>query len=234
MIFWLGLVIALLSGLACIGLSRDSVKRRFPRVRDLHLDWVAIGLLACGLFVSALDYLATKRQVGSLEETSHLVRSFEIDFDIQFTSNWTNNPPQSPRVMVLSRAPIAKADLASRAGFVRTVELYMDKEPSFGPNEDGWVHTTFRVRAEPGSWIIGSDARDLAEIRKVAFVAYGIRLQDSRNGSFTIGAKSRVFINGRQAALIEIKPQKAALNQLPLGDKNPEISYNGHWVFQAD
>jgi hypothetical protein len=234
MMFWLGLVIALISGMAGIGLSRDSVKSRFPWVRDFHLDWVAIVLLICALFVSAFDHLATVRQVVFLEETSHRVRSFEINLDIQFKSTWKSNPPQSPCVWLLDSSPVAKADLALRVGYVQTVELYMDKEPSFGPSDDGWVHTTFRVRADPGSWIIGSDARDLTEIRKLTFVAYGVRLQDSRDGSFTIGAKSRVFINGRQAALIEIKPEKAALNQLPLGDRNPKMSFNGYWELQTE
>lgn len=110
----------------------------------------------------------------------------------------------------------------------------MDKESSFGPSEESWVHATFRAKAEPGSWIVGSDARELAEIRKVVFLAYGVRLQDSRDGSFTIGAKSRVFINGRQGALIEFKPKKADFSQLPLGDKMPKMSFNGRWVIQPE
>lgn len=169
-----------------------------------------------------------------LEKASQRVRSFEIDFDIQFTSDWSGTPPRSPRVMVLGQSPVAKIDIALKAGDVRTLELHMDKEPSFGPSENGWVHTTFRVKAEPGSWIVGSDARELAEVRKLVFLAYGVRLQDSRDGNFTIGAKSRVFVNGRQAALIEFRPQKAALSRLSLGDKNPEMFFDGHWVIQLE
>ncbi|MFX0203997.1 MAG: hypothetical protein ACFFCW_48485 [Candidatus Hodarchaeota archaeon] len=130
--------------------------------------------------------------------------------------------------MVLVKSPVSKIDIALKGGSIRTLELYMDKNPSFGPSADGWVHTTFRVKAEPGSWIVGSDSRKLAEIRKLGFLAYSVRLQGSRDGSFTIGAKSRVFVNGRQAALIEFRPQKGALSQLPLGNKSPEMSFNGH------
>ena len=232
--FWVGLFIAFLAGLATIGLTRDTVRNRFPRVRDFHLDWVAVALIGCGLVISALDHVSTVRQIASVEAASQSVRSFEIDFDIQFKSDWSDGPPQSPRVIVGGQSSVAKTDIALKTGDIRTVELHMDKEPSFGPNEDGWVHTTFRVKAEPGSWILGSNSRELAEIRKLIFRVYGLRLQDSRDGNFTIGAKSRAFINGRQVALIEFRPQTAALSQLPLGDKNPEMSFNGHWAIKQE
>lgn len=99
-------------GLAGIGLSRDSVKSRFPRIRDFHLDWGAVVLMCCGLLVSALDHLNAETQITYLQEESKRVRSFEIDFDIQFTSNWNHAPPQSPRVMVLGKSPVAKIDIA--------------------------------------------------------------------------------------------------------------------------
>jgi hypothetical protein len=229
---WAGLVIALLSGLTGIGLSRESVKRRFPRVADLHLDWFAIGVLFLGLGVSAAGHLRAERQIESLEESSHRVRSFEVDFDIQFTADWEGVPPAAPRVIVMGQSPVAKVEIAQTAGSVRSLELHMDKEPSFGPYEDGWVHTTFRVRAEPGSWIVGSDARKIVEIRRLEFLAYGVRLQDSRDGTFTIGATARVFLNGLRVALLEFSPKNAELHRLPLGDKNPQMVFNGHWVIQ--
>lgn len=232
--FWIGLVIAFIAFLASIGLSRHCVKSRFPRVREFHLDLVALALFACGLLISAHDHLNAEKQIAYLKESSQRVRSFEIDFEIKFTSNWSGAPPQSPRVMVLGQSSVAKIDIALKAGSVRTLELYMDKEPSFGPREDDWVHTTYRVKAEPGSWIVGSDTRELAEIRNLVYPAYGVRLQDSRNGSFTIGGKSRVFVNGRQAALIELAPQLEFLSQLPPGVNNYDISTNGHWVIQPE
>jgi hypothetical protein len=231
--FWLGLLIALLSGLAGIGFSRDSVKDRFPWVRDFHLDWAALALLTCGLSVSAIDHVLAERQIESLAQASRSVRSFEIDFDVQFTSDWTGSPPASPRVMVMGQSPVARIELALKSDEVRTLDLYMDREPSFAPSDDGWVHTIFRVKAVPGSWIVASDVDELDEIRKLTFSAYGVRLQDSRDGLFTIGAKSRVFVNGRQVAQIEFKPQRAALSQLRLGDKNPEMSFNGNWAIHS-
>jgi outer membrane murein-binding lipoprotein Lpp len=169
-----------------------------------------------------------------LEKESRRVRSFEIDFDIQFTSNWSGTPPRSPRVMVLGQSTIAKIDIALKAGNVRPLDLYMDKEPSFGPRENGWVHTTFRVKAQPGSWIMGSDARELAEVRKLIFRPYGVNPQDSRDGNFTIGVKSRVFVNGRQVALIESKPEKEDLSQLLLQDKGFDMFFVGHWIIQLE
>ncbi len=232
--FWLGLLIALLAGLVGIGLSRARMKSRFPLVRDLHLDWVALGLLVYGLCISAINYVLAERQIADLTKAARTVRSFKIDFDVQFTSNWISDPPSSPRVIVLGQSPVAIAEIALKAGDVRGLKLYMEREPSFAPSKDGWVHTIFRVRAEPGSWIVGSDATDLDEIRKLTFQAYGVRLQDSRDGRFTIGAKSRIFINGSRVAEIKFKPQNAALSQLPLGDKSPEMSFNGHWAIRAE
>jgi hypothetical protein len=169
-----------------------------------------------------------------LEKVSRRVRSFQIDFDIQFTSNWSGTPPKSPRVMVLGQSPVAKIHIALKTGDVRMLDLHMDREPSFGPSENGWVHTAFRVKAEPSSWIMGSDARELAEVRKLIFRPYGVNPQDSRDGNFTIGVKSRVFVNGRQAALIESKPEKEDLSQLPLQDKGFDMVLGGHWIIQLE
>jgi len=232
--FWAGLAIAFLSGLAGIGLSRDSIKNRFRWVRNLHFDWVALVLLCCGLLVSTIDHINAAKQIAELEEVSNRVQSFVIDFDIQFTSNWKDAPPKSPRIIVLGDSPVSKIDIALKEGEIRTLDLYIDRDPSFGPSSDGWVHTYFRVKAEPGSWIVGIDARELVEIRKLLFLAYGVRLQDSHDGIFDIGAKSRVFINGIETALLEFNPQKALLTQLPLGDKSPEMSFIGHWVIHPN
>jgi hypothetical protein len=229
---WIGLIIALFSGLAGIGLSREGAKQRFPQIKNLHLDWIAIASLVIGLAISAFDHLSSERKIESLEESSHKIRSFEISFDIQFTSEWKAAPPKSPRVMVMGNLPVAKVDIAQKTGSIRSLDLYMDKEPSFGPNKNGWVHTTYRVKAEPGSWLIASDAREQIEIRKLTFVAYGVRLQDSKDGVFTIGSRASVFINGRQATLLEFSPQSANLSKLPLGNNNPEMSFNGHWTLK--
>ena len=105
--FWFGLLIALISGLAGIGFSRDSVKNRFPWVRDFHLDLFAVALLVCGLYVAANDHLLAERQIESLAKASRTVRSFEIDLDVQFTADWTGNPPTSPRVMIMGTSPVA-------------------------------------------------------------------------------------------------------------------------------
>jgi len=59
--FWLGLVIALLAGVASIGASRESVKRRYPAVGDYHLDIFALAILIVGLGVSAVDHLQSER-----------------------------------------------------------------------------------------------------------------------------------------------------------------------------
>jgi len=64
--FWLGLTVALVSGLTGIGLSRDQTKKRFPKVADLHLDLVAIALLVVGLIIAAIDYRAQDKELNQV------------------------------------------------------------------------------------------------------------------------------------------------------------------------
>ena len=65
--FWLGLLIALITGLVRIGLSREWAKRRFPWIRDLQLDVVAMVLLVLGLFLSVLGYREQTATIKRLE-----------------------------------------------------------------------------------------------------------------------------------------------------------------------
>jgi hypothetical protein len=231
--FWVGIVIALVGGLAGIGLSREAAKERFPRVRDFHLDWVAIAFLVLGLLISALDYRSTSRQLASLEVATHRIQSFAVDIDVQFTADWKEKAPQSPRVMVMGPSHVAEIDLALDSGDVRSVKLFMDKEPSFGPTEDGQVHTTFRLRAEPGSWPIASDSRSLREVKRLAFIAYGVRLADSKEGVFTIGGNARLLINGTEAAVMNQPAKLIDLKRLSLGEKSPEMSFNGTYPIRV-
>jgi hypothetical protein len=66
MIFWLGIVIAGVSGLVAIGFSREGVKQRFPKLSEFHLDIVALILLGSGLLMSVVDHYASESEVSSL------------------------------------------------------------------------------------------------------------------------------------------------------------------------
>ena len=66
--FWVGLLIALIGGLLSVGLSRGTVKSRYPAVGDYHLDVVALVLLVVGLLLSALDHISTERQLSDLNQ----------------------------------------------------------------------------------------------------------------------------------------------------------------------
>jgi len=66
--FWAGLIIAFLAGMIGIGLSRDWAKKRFPMIRDLHLDWAALLLLVIGLIISALDFSDQATIIKHLED----------------------------------------------------------------------------------------------------------------------------------------------------------------------
>ena len=70
MLFWFGLLVALVAGLLSIGFSRDAVKLRFPVVGDYHLDVAAVVLLIFGLALSAVEHYRSERSFRKLVLTS--------------------------------------------------------------------------------------------------------------------------------------------------------------------
>jgi hypothetical protein len=68
--FWLYLVFALIAGLLSIGASRESVKRRYPAVRDYHLDIVAFVVLVILLVMSAVEHSYSERLLHTLSDKS--------------------------------------------------------------------------------------------------------------------------------------------------------------------
>lgn len=68
--FWLGLIVAILSGLAGVGISRESLKRKYPRIRDLQIDRISVGLLFIGLLISTIDYRDATEELESARKDS--------------------------------------------------------------------------------------------------------------------------------------------------------------------
>jgi hypothetical protein len=71
MLFWFGLLVALVAGLS-IGFSREAVKLRFPVVGDYHRDVAAVVLLIFifGLALSAVEHYRSERPFRKLVLTS--------------------------------------------------------------------------------------------------------------------------------------------------------------------
>lgn len=67
MMYWIGLIIALLAGIIGIGLSREWIKREFPRIGETHLDTILLVLLAIGLVISSIEYLKQSKTLRQLE-----------------------------------------------------------------------------------------------------------------------------------------------------------------------
>ncbi len=59
--FEFGLFLALIGGLLGIGLSRASVKKKFPALADYHLDVVAVIVLVIGLVLTAAEHYRSER-----------------------------------------------------------------------------------------------------------------------------------------------------------------------------
>ena len=70
MLFWFGLLVALVAGLLSIGFSREAVKLRFPVVGDYHRDVAAVVLLIFGLALSAVEHYRSERSFRKLMLTS--------------------------------------------------------------------------------------------------------------------------------------------------------------------
>lgn len=64
--FWLGLAIAFVSGVLSVGISREQVQERYPKVREYHLDLVLLVLLVVGLLISAHNYWSSQQELESL------------------------------------------------------------------------------------------------------------------------------------------------------------------------
>src|SRR2546422_10422457 len=73
MLFWFGLLVALVAGLLSIGFSREAVKLRFSVVGDYHLDVAAVFLLFFGLALSGVVHYCRERsfrEFGVSSETT--------------------------------------------------------------------------------------------------------------------------------------------------------------------
>jgi hypothetical protein len=72
MLFWFGLLVALVAGLLSIWFSPEAVKRRFPIVGDYHRDVAAVVLLIFffGLALSAVEHYRSERSFRKLVLTS--------------------------------------------------------------------------------------------------------------------------------------------------------------------
>ena|SRR5438046_3138776 len=75
MLFWFGLLVALVAGLLSIGFSREAVKLRFSVVGDYHLDVAAVVLLIFGLALSAVEHYRSERSFRKLVLTSEATSS---------------------------------------------------------------------------------------------------------------------------------------------------------------
>jgi hypothetical protein len=75
MLFWFGLLVALVAGLPSIGFSREAVKLRFPVVGDYHLNIAAVVLLIFGLALLAVEHYRSERSFRKLMLTGRAMSS---------------------------------------------------------------------------------------------------------------------------------------------------------------
>lgn len=61
MIFWIGLLIALVVGVLSVSLAREKIARKYPKFKKSHIDIILIVLLVVGLSASAWDHQNTER-----------------------------------------------------------------------------------------------------------------------------------------------------------------------------
>ena len=65
---WIGLIITLLAGIIGIGLSREWIRKEFPKVGETHLDQILLVLLAIGLVISSIEYLKESKNLKQVED----------------------------------------------------------------------------------------------------------------------------------------------------------------------
>lgn len=66
--FWIGVVIAAVSGLFRIGYLRDIVKRKCPSINDRHIDFCGYALLLFGLLLAVQNHAQLDEKLSELQQ----------------------------------------------------------------------------------------------------------------------------------------------------------------------
>lgn len=72
--FWLGVLVVLLGGLISVGVIRRSIRGRWPRVREHHLDVLVIFCLIVGLAIAVMSNWILEETLEALREYSDVAK----------------------------------------------------------------------------------------------------------------------------------------------------------------
>ena len=204
MMFWVGLLIALVSGVLSVGLSRQKVQHRHPAIKNWHLDTGALGLLVLGLMLSAVDHRASERQVSSLRSEVQRVHSFEVTITATTSASWkTGRPPDLIPLGFDQTKPIAALDLQIGTSAIRRLELIPWLVPKLSPAGPAAVTLLLHLRPKPDDWVYATQLTDLVGITGVEFGAWGLTSSLTTDGRLHIvDVNLDILVNSRAVAQI--------------------------------
>jgi hypothetical protein len=203
--FWLGVIIALVAGLVSIELSRDAVRRRYPAIKQYHLDAAALAFLVVGLALSAVEHYKSESELASLEAQLTRVRAFEARIRARARANWLGgSPPGVTAVVVDQSKPIAQFTIRTKNAGARPLDLLPTATPRLSPVDAEVTELILHVRPDPGSWLFQLQRSDLTSITHVEFGAWGLTRSTTRDGRMQVlVADVQVFVNGERLVHIE-------------------------------
>ena len=210
--FWLGLLIALIAliaGLLSIGASRDSVKRRYPAVRDYHLDIVALAVLLIGLVMSAVENIRSDRELRLVKREAATIRRLDVAAVITLAGDWkSTTPPDFSRYLRTGERGVnIRTELKTKDSDMRWVEFTDSSPPRMVAGEHNTWVLDYTSQASPGSWVLGVNRDNLQTCGTAVMRLYGVDYNATHDGVVTINSLTLdFFVNGIPAYRCEYHP----------------------------
>ena len=187
MMFWIGLILALAGGLLGIGVARELAKRRYPWIKDLHLDRIAVIVLMSGLVLSAVDHIEQAVATDRLEAEQR--------------GRVLSNDNKSALIVELRRLPKLSITLSGIQGdreSIRFANILKDVFKSVGWSVDGVWEDIFLggpgdgISVRQSEPLTNSMAQQIAEaFNKINVQARSVQMTNTKGGRIEVVVGSR-------------------------------------------
>lgn len=196
--FWLGIGIALIAGILSIGLARERIRKRFPRLAELHLDLVALGLLIVGLVLSSIHHLGDMAKYSA-------VRELYAKLEVEFSGNWAEQP--------YPKQILSPVDDQFYVYFKRgsgpdatVVKLFASQPYNFATLDSSRANFTSRQALRPSDYPVGENRRVLWAFDTIGFHIPFLDLKDFSEPSIIVQVlRLDLVLNGVHGEPIRIE-----------------------------
>jgi hypothetical protein len=245
--FWVGLIVTVVSGLVGIGLTRDRFKGKFPKVGEYHLDWFALILLGAGIVVMTIDHFAASKENRELraelaEVETHakealeagaaqerIIRTFQGTLKCTFVADWKNHPGDKIPIAWPKGYPAIHI-VNAEEDYSAAIVLYLDAV-TIERIDDNTARFDWSVSANSTSGILGRDVAFLKPYEKVLVHIPFLHRGDTSNNVVVLREFALEFVaNGNRKAPYS----EMAEFRIPINDegKRPSFIFNRKDLFE--